>query len=407
MCIKPFRLCHQLYGTSDGSDAFGLNVLEGHFAAEAVEVHTTISDCIAVGGKRMVRAAGIVACTFGRERSEEDATRIHHFLREFHVVGRLDDEVFGRIAVGYLHHLVVVAYHYRLAVLESLRGNLLSGQESKLTLHLCFHLFCRVDALADEQYLTVHAVFCLRKEVGGYEAGVACLVGKHLHFARTGRHVDGDIVQADLLLGTHHELIARTEYLIDLRHALRSVSHSADGLHPTYLVDATYASRAGCNEDGGIDTTVASGRRAEHNLLAPCYLGRRGKHEHGAEQRSRSAGDVKPYTLDGNRLLPALHAIRHLDVLTFEPLCLVETTYVRVCKVDGLLQLVADKFLGSKHFCFRDSEVGKLNLVELLFVFAHGSIAPQPYILKHSRNGGIQLRSIADRPSKQSIEFIF
>ena len=72
-----------------------------------------------------------------------------------------------------------------------------------------------------------------------------------------------------------------------------------------------------------------------------------------------------------------------------------------------MLQLVADKFLGSKHFCFRDSEVIELNLVELLFVFADGSIAPQPYILKHSRNGGIQLRSIADRPSKQSIEFIF
>ncbi len=57
MCIKSFCLCHKLYGTTDGADAFGLYVLEGYLAAEAVEVDTTICYGVAIGGQGVVRAA--------------------------------------------------------------------------------------------------------------------------------------------------------------------------------------------------------------------------------------------------------------------------------------------------------------------------------------------------------------
>ena len=289
-------------------------------------------------------------------------------------------------------------------MLEGLCRDVLSGQEGKLTLHFGFHGLSRRDALADKQHLAVRPVLCLTEEVGCHEAGVACLVGQHFHFAGTCGHVDGHIVEADLLLGAHHELIARAEYLIDLGDALCSVGHSADGLHAAYLVDAADASDTRGNEDGRVDATVARRRCAEHDVAAACYLGGCGKHEDGAEERGCSAGDVEADALDGDRLLPAFHAIRHLYVPALEALCLVEAVDVAVSQTDGFLQFVPDGCLCGKHLGFGHSEVGKGNLVEAFLIVADSGIASLPDILQDSRNGGIQLRGISDGSPQQFVQ---
>ena len=78
--IESFGLGHQLYGPADGAYALGLNVLEGYLAAEAVEIDAAVGHGIAVGGQRVVRAAGIVACALGGEGTEEDAAGMYEVV---------------------------------------------------------------------------------------------------------------------------------------------------------------------------------------------------------------------------------------------------------------------------------------------------------------------------------------
>ena len=68
------------------ADSFLGEMLEGNFPMITVEVHTTISGSIAMGGQGMVRTAGIVAGTLTSILSKEYATCIHHFLRQFIIV---------------------------------------------------------------------------------------------------------------------------------------------------------------------------------------------------------------------------------------------------------------------------------------------------------------------------------
>ena len=94
---------------------------------------------------------------------------------------------------------------------EGLSCNLFSWQQSKLSLHFCLDLLSSLKALANEQHLTIYAVLCLTEKVGSNEGDITRFVCKYFNFARACRHIDGNIMQADLLLGTHNELIAWTE----------------------------------------------------------------------------------------------------------------------------------------------------------------------------------------------------
>ena len=84
-----------------------------------------------------------------------------------------------------------------------------------------------------------------------------------------------------------------------------------------------------------------------------------------------------------------------------------KTLNVLMGKPDGLLQFLADFGFSLKHLDFCNGQLIEANLVETLFVFPYGSIAALLYILQHSRDRGIQLRSIAHRPLQQSIKLIF
>ena len=310
-----------------------------------------------------------------------------------------------RIAVGNLHHLVIVVNHDGFAVLESLGCYVLSGQQSQLTLHFSLHLLSRFDALANEQHLAVRAMFRLTEQVGSNESRIGCLVCQDLYFTGTGRHVDGNVVQTYLLLGTHHELVARTKYLIDLGNALRAVGHSTYGLYTADFVDTAHSGYACCDQNGRIDAAVLGRRRTEHDVLATRYLSRRGKHQNRTEQGCCAARDIEADALYGNRLLPAFHALGHLDVFSLEALGSMEAFYVAMSQTDGVLEFLADRSLCCKHLSLRDSQFIELHLVEAFLILTDRSITALPYILQDSGNRGIQLRSIPHRPLQQSIKF--
>ena len=87
-------------------------------------------------------------------------------------------------------------------------------------------------------------------------------------------------MQTNLLLGSHYILIARAEYLVNLGYTLGTISHSTDGLNTTSLEYLANTRNASCYQNGRINLAVATWRRAEHNLLTACYLGRCGQHKH-------------------------------------------------------------------------------------------------------------------------------
>ena len=59
-------------------------------------------------------------------------------------------------------------------------------------------------------------MFCLRQKVGCHKGCIGLFVGQHADLAGTCRHIDGYLVEANLLLGCHYVLVARTENLKDL-----------------------------------------------------------------------------------------------------------------------------------------------------------------------------------------------
>ena len=308
--------------------------------------------------------------------------------------------------IGDVHHLFIIMNHNRFAMFEGLSRDVLPRQEGKLTLHFCLYLLSRFLALADKQHLAVDAMLCLTEEVGCNEADVACLVGQDFHFTWTCRHINGNIMQTYLLLGTHHKLVARAEYLIDLRHTLRAISHRSYRLHATNLVDATDSSHSGSHKDCGIDASILCRRGAENDVSAACYLCRCGKHKDCAEQGSCAAWNIEAYLLYCHRLLPALHSLVHLDMLALEPLCCMKAFDVLMSKTDGLLEFFADKLLCFCHLAFADSKVIKADLVETLLIFPDRSIAALSNILQDSRDRRIQLRSISNRPPEQVFKFL-
>ena len=123
-------------------------------------------------------------------------------------------------------------------------------------------------------------------------------------------------MEAHLLLGGHHILVARAEYLVDLGNRLCAESHRADGLNAASLENLADASHAGCHQDSGVDVTLTVGWGAEHNLAASGNLGRGGQHQHGREEGGRTTGDIESDALDGYALLPAGDTFLGLHLLT-------------------------------------------------------------------------------------------
>ena len=191
-------------------------------------------------------------------------------------------------------------------------------------------------------------------------------------------------MEADLLLGSHHILVARSEDLIDLGNRLCAVSHRTNSLYATSLENLADSSDASRNEDGWINLTIASRRRAEYNILAASYLGWGCQHEYGREERSRTTRDIKPHLLDGYTFLPAYHTGLRLHLLAAELLSLVESLDVVVSQLDGSLQFGTYQLFGFLHLFVGNGECRQINMVEFQFIPFYGIIAT---LLDISQNG--------------------
>ena len=69
-------------------------------------------------------------------------------------------------------------------------------------------------------------------------------------------------MEAHLLLGCHHILVAGTEDLVDLGYRLRAIGHGTDGLNTTSLEDLADTCNAGCHQNGWIHLALTVGRCA-------------------------------------------------------------------------------------------------------------------------------------------------
>ena len=205
-------------------------------------------------------------------------------------------------------------------------------------------------------------------------------------------------MQRHLLFCSHHELVARTENLIHLRHRLRTVCHSTDSLYATGLEYSVHASYLRSHQYGRIHLAILSRRCAEHYLPASCYLGRSGKHQHGREQRCRTAWDVKAHLLYGNALLPAGNTGGCLYLLAFELLRFVEGGNILMCQYEGLLQFRRHQCLRFCYLVLGNGERFQPYLVKLLFVCLYGLVAVSLYVGQHVSHDAVQLRHIHLRP---------
>ena len=196
----------------------------------------------------------------------------------------------------------------------------------------------------------------LRQEVGSDERCIGIGIGNDAHLRRSGGHIYCNIVETHLLLGCHHVLVARSEYLIHLGYRFSAVGHGSDGLHSACLEDMAHSRNAGSNENGRIHLTLAVGRSTEHNLAATGYLGRSGEHEHGAEQRCCAARDIKSHLVDGNTLLPTGDSGTGAHLMTYESLRLMEGADIVVGQLYGGFQVVVNKALGLVHLCLTDCQ---------------------------------------------------
>ena len=197
-----------------------------------------------------------------------------------------------------------------------------------------------------------------------------------------------------MLLGSHHVLVARTEYLVDLGHRLCAVGHSADGLHTTYLVYLADTCDAGCYQNGWIHLAFTIRWGAQYDFLAACYLGGCGQHQHCREEGSGAAGDIETYALNSHTLLPAGDTFLCLYLLSYKALRYVEHLDVVVSQDDGVAQLVAHQPLGFLHLLFRYGQVVQLCLVKLQLVIAYGFVAPLLDVVQHGADSLVQLRQV-------------
>ena len=277
---------------------------------------------------------------------------------------------------------------------ERCHGHLLAGQGFQLHLQFTEHVVCHLLAIGEEYALRVHAMFCLTEHICRHIARMACHVGHDGHLGRSGRHVYGHIGHAHLLLGAGNKLIARTEYLAHLGHRLRTVCHGAYCLDASALIYAVHSCHTGGIEYGGVQFALWRRGRAEDYVRASCYLGRGGKHQHGAEQGCRAAGYVESHPFYCHRLLPAVHAWGGFHADGLHALGLVEAVYVGMGKAYGLLQFVGDEVLCLLDLLFAYGERGEANLVKLLLVAQNGRVAFPAHVMQHSCHYGAQVCGI-------------
>ena len=351
----------------------------------------------------MIGARSIVSGALATIMSQEHATGIHNPVRPIKSRIHGQDEMLWSILVAYFERLFHIVKHHYAAMTQGRTCHLLAGQGLQLPLNLGKDGTCHIPAVGEEYTLRVHAVLCLTEHVGGNVFGVTGLVCHYGHFRGTCRHVNGHIGHAYLLLGTGDILVAGTEYLAHLGYCFRSIRHCADGLHASALVYAVHSGHLGGIEYGWMQFALRRRGRAQHYVGTTCYLCRSGKHQHGAEQGGCASGYVKSHLLYGHRLLPAMHARGGFHTDGLHALGLVETVYVGMGKIDGLLQFLAYKSLCFLQFLFGNGQRGKFCLVKLCLIAQYGIVSLHAHIIEHGGYGCAQIGGILVRTAEQCL----
>ena len=126
-------------------------------------------------------------------------------------------------------------------------------------------------------------MFRLRKKIGSHKHRVGRFVSQNLYLRRPRRHINGDIPQADKLLGSGDILIAGTKDLINFRNTLCPVSHSGNGLYSTNLKDFADSSQTSGKQDSRMYLSILIRRCTKYNLFTSGNLSRYSQHKHSGE----------------------------------------------------------------------------------------------------------------------------
>ena len=281
---------HQALGFRHGFHRFanalqaGLReALEGDFFGKTVEVHSAIGFGKTAGGQRVVGAAGIIARTFRRIRTNEHRPRILHLLGKRFAVVTIQYQMLGRVFVHELHHFFVGAKHDDATVAQRLRHHFAPRQGGK---HLRYHTGQTLGKrlVGGEQYrLAIRTMLGLRKKIARHKALIGTAISHHKHFARSGRHINRHAGTIHLHFRFHHKAIARTEYLAHPRHALGAKCHCCHGLCATTFKDGMHPTFPRRIQNGGMHFAIDTRRGAHHHIAAPRYACRHGEHQHGGK----------------------------------------------------------------------------------------------------------------------------
>ena len=283
---------------------------------------------------------------------------------------------------------------HKTAVVQRLAGYLLTGQQCQLAFYLSLYFLHLLLRGCNEEHLRVDAVLSLRQKVGSHKLGIGGVVSQHTNLAGTCWHIDSYLVEAYLLLGSHHILVARTENLEDLRYALRTIGHSTNSLYTTSLENLADTSYACCHEDGRVHLTFAVGRRAEHNLLTTGNLGGGGKHQHRRKEWGSAARDIETHTFYGDTFLPTADTRLCLHFQTFKLLGSMKLMDVLMSQFDGGFQFTTHQLFGFLHLLLADSQRLQSSFVKLQLILFDSLVTAQAHIAQHLSNSLVQLGQV-------------
>ena len=91
VCFQLLILRHADNGLPYAAYAVLVEVLESHLAVVTVKVHAVVGKRVLMGGKRMVRAAGLVARALTCPLAKEHAAGINHLIGKSLIIRRGND----------------------------------------------------------------------------------------------------------------------------------------------------------------------------------------------------------------------------------------------------------------------------------------------------------------------------
>ena len=362
--------------------------------------------CIAVGGKRMVRARGIIACALRRIRTEKDTSGILYFIYPVGIIGCLDNQMLRRIAVGEINRLLTVFQHHDTAVAKGTFCDFLARKPFQFLANGLQHRLDNRFRIGYQHRLAVCPMFRLRKEICGNKSRIGRCICHNLHLRRACRHINCHVAQADQLFGCSYILITGPEYLIDLRHRLRPVSHGRNRLTTAYFEYATDARHLRSKQNRRMHTPFPIGRRAKHNLPTTGNPRRNCQHQNGREQRSRPARNIQSDLLYRNRFLPTNDTRSCFHLTRNKTLRGMKRFDIHLCLANRLLQIVRQQCFRFAHLCIRNLQLLEriqVHLIELLFQTKECRISLLPYRIKYSLYCTEQSRHIQRRPLRQRL----